>query len=192
MIIKRKDDKNVNVHDKVIETLELYSDSPLWVQMNAVLHFVLTQVGPSETLKRIPEISQITHFQLSDLYNVLLLYMGLHKEEFTSKHTVHICTGLGCRLKGASPVNTSVSKWLDVDVGHATIDKHFYLKGHSCMRQCQKAPFVRVNQDVYDQIRPSDVQRILSAYLGHSHGPKAIGSIARHGVHSPNTEDSGA
>lgn len=189
MITKSKDTKNV--HDKITETLNTHSGSPLWVQMNAVLHCVLNQMGPSQTLTLIPKIAQITHFELSDLYNILLLYMGLHKEEFTSKHTVHICKGLACHLKGSGPVNDSVSKWLDVDVGHTTVDEYFYLKGHACMYQCQKAPFVKINQDMYREIRPTDVQRILSEYLIKTSGLKSAGGTAINTTYSTNTEDPG-
>lgn len=80
------------------------------------------------------------------------------------KHTVRVCMGTACYVRGGQEVLKALMDKLDVSVGDTTPDRHFSLEVGRCFGACGLAPVVMVDDDTYQSVKPSKVSDILNNY----------------------------
>ena len=78
--------------------------------------------------------------------------------------TVEICTGTACHLFGSDEL-ISIAKELPM-----SIQQHFLFKAVRCLGQCQndeyaKAPFIKIGNTNYKNVKPDSFLTILKKYL---------------------------
>lgn len=100
---------------------------------------------------------------LSKVYGVVGFYSFFSTEE-RGKHTIHICMGTACYVRGASKLVEAFEDRLYVKVGGVTADKKFTLDVARCIGACGLAPAIMVDDDVYQQVTPASVGSIVSNY----------------------------
>lgn len=100
---------------------------------------------------------------LSKVNGVVGFYSFFSTEE-RGKHTIHICMGTACYVRGASKLVEAFEERLYVKVGGVTADKKFTLDVARCIGACGLAPAIMVDDDVYQQVTPSSVGSIVSNY----------------------------
>lgn len=100
---------------------------------------------------------------LSKVYGVVGFYSFFSTEE-RGKHTIHICMGTACYVRGAAKLVEAFEERLYVKVGGVTADKKFTLDVARCIGACGLAPAIMVDDDVYQQVTPGAVGSIVSNY----------------------------
>lgn len=100
---------------------------------------------------------------LSKVYGVVGFYSFFSTEE-RGAHTIHICMGTACYVRGASKLVEAFEDRLYVKVGGVTADKKFTLDVARCIGACGLAPAIMVDDDVYQQVTPASVGSIVSNY----------------------------
>jgi NADH:ubiquinone oxidoreductase subunit E/NAD-dependent dihydropyrimidine dehydrogenase PreA subunit len=80
------------------------------------------------------------------------------------KHTIRVCTGTSCYVKGGKRILNALSKHLNVDVGGVTEDGQFGLETVNCVGCCGQSPVVTVDEDIYGYMRQSRVTEIIRRY----------------------------
>ncbi len=127
-----------------------------------VLHETQELFGylPEEAQKK---ISEELNVPMAEIYGVATFY-----SRFTLKpkgeHTISVCLGTACYVKGAKAVYERLQKELNVKPGDTTEDKKFTLMGTRCLGCCGLAPVLTVDEDVYGRLTPDDIPDILSKY----------------------------
>jgi len=104
-----------------------------------------------------------TGIPLSKVYGVVGFYSFFSTTE-RGKHTIHICMGTACYVRGAAKLVEAFEDRLYVKVGGVTADKKFTLDVARCIGACGLAPAIMVDDDVYQQVTPSAVGSIVSNY----------------------------
>lgn len=82
------------------------------------------------------------------------------------KHTISICMGTACFVKGADKVLDEFSTQLGIVNGETTDDGQFTLRDVRCIGACGLAPVVMVGEKVYGHVTKADVAKILDEYRG--------------------------
>lgn len=99
----------------------------------------------------------------SEIYGVASFY-----SQFTfkprGKHSICICLGTACYVKGADKLLDDFLKELNVAKGEATADGLFSIVETRCVGECALAPVVTVGEDVYDHVKESQVTEIINKY----------------------------
>ncbi len=80
------------------------------------------------------------------------------------RHTVRVCLGTACYVRGGKEVLAAVKENLGIDVGETTEDRLFSLDVGRCFGACGLAPVMLVDEDVHQRVRPSRVKEILAGY----------------------------
>jgi len=80
------------------------------------------------------------------------------------QHTIRVCLGTACYVRGAGSLVSAFEKELAVKVGGTTPDRLFTLEVSRCIGACGLAPVLTVNEDVYGNIGPERVAGILAKY----------------------------
>ena len=82
----------------------------------------------------------------------------------TGKHTISVCMGTACFVKGADKVIAKFQEKLGIGVGETSEDGNFTLRDVRCVGACGLAPVVLVDEKVYGNVTENDVERIISEY----------------------------
>lgn len=101
---------------------------------------------------------------LAEIYGVATFY-----SRFTLKprgeHTISVCLGTACYVKGAQQVFSKLAEELKVEgSGDTTDDGKFTLEATRCLGCCGLAPVIMIDEDVYGKLVPEDIPDILKKY----------------------------
>ncbi|MBR0179933.1 MAG: NAD(P)H-dependent oxidoreductase subunit E [Firmicutes bacterium] len=100
---------------------------------------------------------------LSEVYGVVSFYSFFSTQE-RGKHTIRICLGTACYVRGGAKLVEALEDKLQVKVGGVTADKKFTLEVACCIGACGLAPAIMVDNDVHKQMSPATLDDMLSQY----------------------------
>ena len=80
------------------------------------------------------------------------------------RHTVNVCLGTACYVRGAKKVLEALRQELKIDLGGTTEDRRFSLCCQRCFGACGLAPVVMINNDVHSRVSPKKLAAILEKY----------------------------
>ncbi len=111
----------------------------------------------------ISEIARLLKTSENEIFGVATFYAQFR---FTppGKHSVHVCLGTACHVRGGAGILESVERELDVVSGGTTKDYKFSLESVACFGSCALAPVVVVDKDVYGRMTTSKIKEILKEY----------------------------
>ncbi|MEN8906528.1 MAG: NAD(P)H-dependent oxidoreductase subunit E [Clostridiales bacterium] len=109
------------------------------------------------------KVSEGLDVSLSEIYGVVTFYtqFSLHQK---GRFKIQVCIGTACYVKGASLVLDKFKEKLGIDVGESTEDSKFSLEACRCIGACGLAPVAMINDDVYGNIKPEQVEEIIKSY----------------------------
>ncbi|MFV0516309.1 MAG: NAD(P)H-dependent oxidoreductase subunit E [Aminipila sp.] len=80
------------------------------------------------------------------------------------KHTVSVCLGTACYVKGSGDIYNKLMDILGIVGGECTKDGMFSLEACRCVGACGLAPVMIVDDDVHGRVTVDDVERIINNY----------------------------
>jgi NADH:ubiquinone oxidoreductase subunit E len=80
------------------------------------------------------------------------------------KHTVAVCLGTACYVKGAQQVLEAIQEELKIELGDTTTDKLFTLQEARCLGACGLAPVVMIDEKIYGELTPKKIVDILQEF----------------------------
>jgi NADH:ubiquinone oxidoreductase subunit E len=105
-------------------------------------------------------VPQVDGFEVATFYKSFSL-------KPRGKHTIHVCLGTACHLKGGADVLLSFIRELNVKTGGTTTDGEFTLESVNCLGACALAPLVRVDDKDFGKTALSQVRNIISDFRDH-------------------------
>ncbi|MFA5321593.1 MAG: NAD(P)H-dependent oxidoreductase subunit E [Smithella sp.] len=100
---------------------------------------------------------------LSRVYGVVTFYSFFTMTP-RGKHTVRVCLGTACYVRGGKAIYESLEKEFGITQGETTPDRMFTLETVRCLGACGLGPVVVVDEDVHGRVKPGKVKEILSQY----------------------------
>jgi len=80
------------------------------------------------------------------------------------KHTILVCMGTACYVRGGKKLVDGFQKLLHVDVGGTTEDGKFTLSVARCIGTCGLAPAMMIDDAVYKSVNSNKLTSILSKF----------------------------
>lgn len=111
------------------------------------------QIEVAEFLK-IPEV---------DVYGVVTFYNQFRLKP-PGKHSVRVCLGTACHMKGGYILLDAWKRRLKIDRGETTSDREFDLDTVACVGCCAMAPVNVIDKKAEGRLSPTRVDGILLAY----------------------------
>lgn len=99
----------------------------------------------------------------SDVFGVASFY-ALFSFEPKGRHTVKVCTGTACYVKGIKEVIARICNEFDLEEGGTSPDRRFSLEGVRCLGACGLAPVMVVGSDTHGAVSSDKVIKILNQY----------------------------
>lgn len=117
---------------------------------------------PTEALKRVCEISEITPSQITGISTFYTQFR--HKP--VGKHIVKVCVGTACHVKGALQVYDSFKRALKLQGDQDTDSDGLYtIEKVACLGCCTIAPVVQIDNITYGKVEIEKVRDILSDFI---------------------------
>jgi len=109
---------------------------------------------PSEALKHICKVTDITPGQISGVSTFYSQFRHLP----VGKHTIKICAGTACHVKGAPLISDAFKRVLKIDdIRNASPDNLFSIEEVACLGCCTLAPVVQIDNKTYGHVKPTQV-----------------------------------
>lgn len=100
---------------------------------------------------------------VSEVYGVVSFYSYFTMEP-RGKHVIRVCLGTACYVRGGDQVLDEMKAALGMAETGMTPDGEFSLETVRCVGACSLAPVVMVDEDIYRQVKTSDVKGLLAQY----------------------------
>lgn len=111
-------------------------------------------------------ISEIAHFlglSSSEIFGVASFYAQFRFER-QGEHTVKVCQGTACHVRGAKRIMEAVTQELGIEAGGTTEDYKFSLEQVACFGCCALAPVLVIDGQVYGRRTTSNARKVLEDY----------------------------
>jgi NADH:ubiquinone oxidoreductase subunit E len=99
----------------------------------------------------------------SEVYGVVTFY-NFFTMVPRGRHTIKVCMGTACYVRGGRKILDRLGKDLDVPVGGTTEDLRFSLDVVRCLGACGLAPTMMVDRDVHQRLKPAKLGNVLQSY----------------------------
>lgn len=115
---------------------------------------------PQEVLE---ELTARTKIPLSTIYGVITFYSQFSLEP-RGKHTIKVCTGTACHIKGAPDIKKKITEVLEINEGETTQDYKFTYEPVACLGTCFLAPVMMIDDRYYGKLTVEKTETILKSY----------------------------
>jgi len=153
------DGKDRFIIDTVLEKYRDVRDPALVILQN--VQAVLGYVG-REYLEYIAEKTQ---HSLTELYGIVTFYPSFRLEP-PGKHTIKVCQGTACHVRGGEKVLKELEAQLGIKPGGTTADRLFSLESVRCLGCCGLSPVIMIDSETYGRVKPKKLHEILAKYKG--------------------------
>jgi NADP-reducing hydrogenase subunit HndA len=147
-------------YEKLKEIIEAYRGKP--GALIPVLHKAQQVFGylPKDVQVKVAEGLDVP---LSEVYGVITFY-SFFTTKPRGRHTIGLCMGTACYVKGAADILRKLEDELKVEVGETTEDGLFTLTVTRCLGACGLAPVLTIGEDVYGRLTPAKIPDIINNY----------------------------
>ncbi len=108
-------------------------------------------------------VSEHMNIPLSEIYGVVTFY-SFFSTTPKGDHTIGVCTGTACYVKGADALLDTIYEHLDIELGETSSDQRFTLTQTRCVAACSLAPVLMIDENVYGNLTAEDIPEILDRY----------------------------
>ena len=108
-------------------------------------------------------IAKGMNIPVSDVFGVVSFY-SLFSLTPKGRHSIKVCTGTACYVKGAREVIGRISGEYHIAEGETSEDRRFDLEGVRCVGACGLAPAMVIGPDIHGDVTADSVLKILEKY----------------------------
>ncbi|MDI9583594.1 MAG: NAD(P)H-dependent oxidoreductase subunit E [Acidobacteriota bacterium] len=80
------------------------------------------------------------------------------------RHIIKVCQGTACYVRGGKRVLEEVVKRAGCGVGETSEDMRFSVDVVRCVGACGLSPVMTIGDDIYERVKPSQVNDLLARY----------------------------
>jgi len=152
--------KDIETTELVDSIAESYDNDPSF--LIPIMQDIQAKCGylPQHLLKY---LSKKLNVPLSQIYGITTFYSS-----FTlvprGQHTLTLCMGTVCFLKGARRLAEIIQEELKVEPGGTSPDRRFTFETVNCVGACALAPVMIIDGKYYHKVKPGDIAKILADY----------------------------
>ncbi len=111
----------------------------------------------------ISEIARLLNISSSDVEEVATFYNQIFLSP-VGKNIIRYCDSVVCYITGYEEIKNYLEQLLKIKSGETTYDKKFTLLPTCCLGNCDKAPSMMINEDIYSRVLLKNIKPILEKY----------------------------
>ena len=159
---KTKEEAIAEIHSDLLD-----ADAIMWkydFQKNALIQILLDIQEQFRWLPRyiLNWISGRLNIPLGDIYVIANFYAAFSLEP-RGRHSVQVCTGTACHVRGASELLAKISTTMGIEAGQTDRKQEFTLETVSCIGCCALAPVVKIDSQYYRNPSMEEFGKIIKS-----------------------------
>lgn len=100
---------------------------------------------------------------LAQVYGVVTFYSFFTMTP-RGKHTVRVCLGTACYVRGGKNIAENLEKEFGVKEGETTEDRMFTYETVRCLGACGLAPVIVIDENVHGKQKPAKLKEVIGQY----------------------------
>jgi NADH:ubiquinone oxidoreductase subunit E len=108
-------------------------------------------------------IAEGLNLPLAQVYGVVTFYSFFTMKP-RGRHTVRVCLGTACYVRGGKSIAESIVKEYTVEEGETTPDRRFTYETVRCLGACGLAPVIVVDENVHGRMKTQKMKSVLDDY----------------------------
>lgn len=80
------------------------------------------------------------------------------------RHVILVCDSITCMIMDYHSIYEHIASKLGIGFGETTADKRFTLLPVSCLGDCDHAPSMMINDELYNRVNPEIIDQLLEKY----------------------------
>ena len=153
VIVKEAIDKHGRTRDALI---------PILSEINRALGYIPAQAF-QEVQKQLQNQDEQVYVSKSQLFGLASFYDMLSTKP-RGRHVIKFCENAPCHVVGGKAVWDALGESLQLKNGETTPDKKWTLVTTSCLGLCSVGPVVLIDDDLYGNVDPDQIDGILARY----------------------------
>jgi len=109
------------------------------------------------------EIAQFLEITVEDVDSVATFYNLVFRKP-VGRHVAFVCDSISCWIKGCEQVQEQIKTLYEADLGQTSPDGRLTVLPIACLGQCERAPALMIDQDVYGDVTPEKIEQIVEKY----------------------------
>jgi len=110
-----------------------------------------------QTITRVAELLELTPAYVRSVASFYTMF----STRPLGKHVIQVCTGIGCDLCGAEGVVDKLLEATGTRIGEVSKDGKYTVVEVECLGACGFPTVVQVNDRVFENVKPEDVEGLL-------------------------------
>jgi len=135
---------------------------PILSEINHAIGYIPPEAF-QEVRKQIQSQEEQVYVSKSQLFGLASFYDMLSTKP-RGRHVIKFCENAPCHVVGGKAIWDSLCETLDLQNGETTPDKKWTLVTTSCLGLCSVGPVVLIDDDLYGNVSPSQIDEILARY----------------------------
>lgn len=111
----------------------------------------------------IQDIADLLKMAASEVESVATFYSRIYRKP-VGRNVILVCDGMSCMVMGYQSLYEHLSKKLGIGWGESTADGKFTLLPISCLGDCDHAPSIMINNDLFHDLDTDKIDELLSNY----------------------------
>jgi NADH:ubiquinone oxidoreductase subunit E len=108
-------------------------------------------------------VARRVNVSLPRLYGIATFYKSFSLRP-RGRHTVHVCLGTACHVRGGGKLLESFERVLGIPAGETTYDDRFSLESVRCVGCCGLAPVFMVDGHFYGKMTQEKIPQVINRY----------------------------
>jgi NADH-quinone oxidoreductase subunit E len=113
--------------------------------------------------KALIQVAKSLDVPLTTIYEVATFYKAFSLEP-KGRHTIQVCLGTACHVRGGARILNYLENRLDVKSGGTTKDLAFTLESVNCLGACALGPMMVIDKKYFGKISTNKIESILKKY----------------------------
>jgi len=148
----------------------------MWIKINEVI--AVNRFKPGSVITVLRECQNIVGYLPVELIDYISLGLNISRSEVfgvasfyslfsmlpKGRHTVRVCMGTACYVKGIKEVIGRIRSSYQIKEGETSKDRRFSLEAVRCLGACGLAPVTVVDHDIYGGTTANRIIDILEKY----------------------------
>jgi NADH-quinone oxidoreductase subunit E len=135
---------------------------PILSEINRALGYISAEAF-QEVRKQLNEEEEHVFVSKSQLFGLASFYDMLSTKP-RGRHVIKFCENAPCHVVGGKAVWDTLCETLALENGETTSDKRWTLVTTSCLGLCSVGPVVLIDDDLYGNVEPDQIDEILARY----------------------------
>lgn len=109
------------------------------------------------------ELAPILEMSVHEIDSVATFYNIIFRRP-VGRHVILLCNSVSCWIMGYEEIKKTLKDKLKIDFGMTTKDDRFTFLPIPCLGTCDHAPAMIIDEDLYRDLKPDQLDEILAKY----------------------------